>query len=209
MDKALKEIVQLWTEHDGPPPHLLVSTFAARLLRPGSKPTIDSVVANLADAWVREESRLGVEIDARTLAFQAARGRLGFELAPLTPDMAFSLLWLRGNQARSQRLQHWHPYQQNVVVERMILAGALNVGLVDVDVTAPAWQTQYVDAIERESRVSLSAPYSQRIKVSEALREVAVTPVERAGLRVYGRVTAVQQRNGIMRAQVSLAEELQ
>lgn len=209
MDTALKDLIRIWTENDGPPPHLLVSTFAARLLRPGSKPAIDRIVASLADAWGREESRLGVEIDARTIAFQAHRGRLGFELAPLTPDMAFSMLWMRGAQARSQRLQHWHPYRQNVVVERTILDRALSTGLVDVDVAAPAWHDDYVAAIERDGRVSLSAPYSRRVKVSEALREVAVTPVERAGLRVYGRVTAVQQRNGIVRADVSLAEELQ
>lgn len=209
MDTALKDLIRIWTERDGPPSHLLVSTFAARLLRPGSGPAIDRVIASLAGAWVREESRLGVEIDARTLAFQADRGRLGFDLAPLTPDMAFSMLWLRGAQARSQRLQHWHPYRQNVVVERTIFDRALNTGLVDIDVTRPFWQEQYVAVIERDGRVSLSAPYSQRVSVSDALREVAATPVERAGLRVYGRVTAMQQRNGTVRAQISLAEELQ
>ncbi len=59
MDAALEALVAKWTELDGPPPHLLVSTFAARLLRPGSKRAIDEVVARLTDAWVASKSASG------------------------------------------------------------------------------------------------------------------------------------------------------
>ena len=209
MDRALSRVREIWTESDGPPSHLLVSTFAARFLRPGSGPAIDQVVSNLTSAWLEQESRLGVEIDARALAFRAAQGRLGVDISPLSADSAFSMLWLRGPQARSQGLDHWHPYRRDVVVERLILDSALQDGTAVVDVTEPGWIDRYLRAVESTARVVLSAPYPQRSLLAEALRTVTVTPIEREGLRVFGRVTAMPHRRGMVRAVISLAEELQ
>ncbi|WP_375502622.1 protein DpdJ [uncultured Jatrophihabitans sp.] len=209
MDSALDSLLNTWTESEGPPGHLLVSTFAARLLRPGSTPTIDRLVADLATAWTQQEARLGVEIDARTLVFHAAQGDLGFPLAPLTSDAAFSLLWLRGPQARVQRLEHWHPYRDNLVIERLTLESVIVGRTTTIDVTQPHWLEDYVKAIENNGRVVLTAPYSQRAALSESVRQATVTAAERNGLRVYGRVTGIQQRHGTLQASLSLAEEVQ
>ena len=208
-DVALQHLIETWTEKEGPPSHLLVSTIAARLLRPGSKPAIDQVVARLASAWVIEEERLGVELDARAVAFHANQGTFGFSVAPLTADTTFSMLWLRGPSARSQRLEHWHPYRRDVTVERLIIDHALRDETAEVDVTKPEWLSHYIEAVEDGGRVVLTAPYSERATISEALRAATVTAVERNGLRVYTRVTEITARNGRVRAHVSLAEELQ
>lgn len=209
MDAALDALVAKWTEFDGPPPHLLVSSFAARLLRPGSKRPIDQVVASMTETWVSLEERLGVEIDARTLIHLASNGRLPFSLGALTPDMAFSMLWLRGASARAQRLEHWHPFRDTVLVDRLALAGSLAEGLAIVDVTKPLWRAEYAAAVERDGRATLEAAYRDRAAISGALRDAAVTPIDRNGLRVYGRVSAVTQTRGYVRAVISLAEELQ
>jgi ATP-dependent helicase Lhr and Lhr-like helicase len=209
MDQALGRLREIWTKSDGPPSHLLVSTFAARFLRPGSSPTIDRAVSNLAAAWLEQESRLGVEIDARMLALRASRGDLGVDISPLSADSAFSMLWLRGPQARSQGLEHWHPYRRDIIVERLVLDGALKNGTEVVDVTEPGWLDDYVRALEVNARVILRAPYPRRSALAEALRDATVTPIERGGLRVFGRVTAIQHRRGWIRAVISLAEELQ
>ncbi|MGY1680619.1 protein DpdJ [Geodermatophilus sp. SYSU D01176] len=209
MDGALDSLLTAWTESDGPPGHLLVSTFAARLLRPGSTPTIDHLVANLATAWTQQEARIGVEIDARTLLFHADQGHLGFSLAPLTSDAAFSLLWLRGPQARVQRLEHWHPYRDNVVIERLALESVIRDRTTAVDVTRPHWLEDYIKAIESDGRVVLTAPYPQRAVLAESIRQATVTAAERNGLRVYGRITGILQRHGTLQANFSLAEELQ
>ena len=170
MDSALQQIRDIWTESGGPPNHLLVSTFAARFMRPGSNPANDRVVCNLVTAWVDSESRLGVEIDARTIAYQASEGTLGFDLNSLSVDSAFSMLWLRGAQARSQRLDHWHPYRQNVVVERLVLNEAVHDGASVIDVTEPGWIDDYAQAMEADARVLLSAPYPRRSDLARALR---------------------------------------
>lgn len=209
MDSALDNLLTTWTESNGPPGHLLVSTFAARLLRPGSTPKIDQLVADLATAWTQQEARLGVEIDARTLVFHAAQGNLGFSLAPLTSDAAFSLLWLRGTQARAQRLEHWQLYRDNVVIERLTLESLIRDRTTTVDVTHPDWLEDYIQAMENEGRAILTAPYPHRAALAESIRQATVSAAERNGLRVYGRVTGIQQRHGTLRASLSLAEELQ
>ena len=209
MDSALRALVAVWTESDGPPAHLLVSAFAARLLRLASTPAIDRVVARLATTWTELELRFGVELDARTLVFHAANGDLGFDIRPLTADAAFSMLWLRGPKARGQRLDHWHPYRGDVIVERLILEGAVRDEAMTIDVTRVGWLDECIKGLEQDGRVVLSAPYPSRARLAEAIREAAVTPVERSGLRVYGRVTGISQRHGQIRATLSLAEELQ
>ena len=209
MDKALERLREIWTESDGPPDHLLVSTFAARFLRPGSSPAIDRVVADLAAAWVDVESRLGVEVDARTLAYHASQGNLGFDINPLTADSAFSMLWLRGPHARSQRLDHWHPYRRDVAVERLMLGEVVHGGAAVIDVTQPGWVDAYTRGIEGDGRVILSAPYPRRAALAHALREATVTPIERRGLRVFARIRGIHHRRGQLTASLSLAEEFQ
>ena len=209
MDAALEGLLAAWEEVDGPPSHLLVSTLASRTLRPGSSPAVDRIVADLAQAWIREEDRLGIEIDARTLIYHASRGDLGVALDPLTPDAAYSLLWLRGPQARGQRLEHWHPYRRDVVVERRILEHAFVRLVPEIDVTRVAWVDEYTTLMSRDGRALLTTPYASRRTLAEALRVATVTAIEHGGLRVYGRLVGVRQRQGSMFAEIALAEELQ
>jgi len=209
MDKALRGLLESWTESEGPPSHLLVSTLAARMLRPGSSPAIDQIVAGLIHAWVGAEARLGVEIDARTITYHASQRKLGVDLGAMSADSAFSLLWLRGPQARSQRLEHWHPYRSNVAVERRILEKLTAQDVLTVDVTRPGWIDHYSQAIESQGRVILSCPYASRTQLAAGVRTAVVTPVERNGLRTYARVIAMRQRHGTALAELSLAEELQ
>ena len=170
---------------------------------------IDRVVADLAHAWVSEENRLGIEIDARTLTYHASRGNLGFDISPLSTDAAFSLLWLRGAKARIERLEHWHPYRSDIVVERQALEHAVRQIETVVDVTQTNWVAEYSKKIEEGGLVVLSAPYESRDRLASGIREVTVTPIDRNGLRTYARVTGVRHRHGTVLADLSVAEELQ
>ena len=94
-------------------------------------------------------------------------------------------------------------------MERLILAELVDESATVIEVTAPSWVEEYLQAMGVFGRVTLSAPYSSRSALAEALREVMVTPIEREALRVFGRVTAIRQQRGQVRAVISLAEELQ
>lgn len=209
MDHALAELRTIWSESDGPPSHLLISTFAARFLRPGSTPAIDNLVAEIIRSWVQQEARLGVEIDARTLAHHASQGDLGVPTQQMTADSLFSMLWLRGSQARSERLEHWHPYRKNIVVERLLLAAVFDENTTLLDVTQSGWVQTYVEALGAGTRVTLCARYPNRHALAEALRKVIVTPIELGGLRVFGRILSISQKQGELRALIALAEDFQ
>lgn len=209
MDVALHSLRDEWTEFSGPPSHLLVSTLATRLLRPGASTAVDLVVNNLITAWHEAEARLGVEVDARSLAYHAAQGNLGIDVGPLSIDSAFSMLWLRGPLARSQRLEHWQPYRSDVAVERLSVDALAGGRAATIDVTQSGWAAQFVTAVEWDGRVMLTAPHSRRNLLAEAIREAVATPVERNGLRVFVRVSSVSRRRSEVRALLSLAEELQ
>ena len=209
LDAALAEIRDAWTEMDGPPTHLALSTFATRLLRPGSSAQIDRRVAWLVGQWSEAEANVGIEIDARTLAFFGMSGVLGESLAPLTLDTAFGMLWPRGYEARNQRLKHWQPYRDDVLVERLVLGRVVQDRTVAVDVTASDWLANHVAAITADGRVNLTAPYSARSQLARAIRVCLATPVERSGLRIYPRLESVDRRFGVWNARMSFAEELQ
>lgn len=209
MDAALSELIGQWTEREGPPSHLLVSTVASRLLRPGSKSSTDRVLADLVSVWTATEQRLGVEIDPRTIVFHAAKGNLGIQLQGLSQDMLYSMLWARGDVARRQRLEHWHPFRTTVLAERSVVAGLIDEHAASIDVAGPGWLDDFVTAMERDGRADLVAAHRERDRLGSAMREAVVTPLDRAGLRVYGRVVSVDQHGGRMRARIALAEELQ
>lgn len=209
MDAALQALRHAWTEFSGPPSHLLVSTLATRLLRPGGSPALDRVVADLITAWRDAEIRLGVEVDARALAYHAGRGNLGIDIRPLSIDSAFSMLWLRGPAARGQRLEHWQPYRSDVTVERLSVEVLAEGRATEVDATEPDWVWKFVAAVEADGRVMLVAPYPRRGLLADAVREAIATPVDRNGLKVYVRASSMSHRRGEVRTLLSLAEELQ
>lgn len=209
MDDALSDLLRSWEQVNGPPGHLFVSTLATRLLRPGSTHQIDRVLSDIVNAWIESEMLLGVEIDSRAILFHAVRGTLGVELAPLSSDAVYSLLWLRGHQARNAQLEHWHPFRDNVVVERLVLFLAIQESVVSIDVRDSGWQEDFVSAVQERGRVELTAPYMERRVLAECMRQALITPLESSGLRIYARLVSIRQTNGVMHAQFTIAETQQ
>ena len=209
LDTALSDIREAWTQFDGPPTHLALSTFAARLLRPGARPQIDRRVSWLAAKWLEIEAEIGVEVDARTLAYFGVSGVLGESIAPLNLDSAFSMLWPRGYEARNQRLQYWQPFRDDVLVERLILDDVVRDRATAIDVTSEDWMQKYRAALSADGRVRLTAPDSARSELAAAIRTCLATPIERSGLRVYPRLEGVDRRSGLWNARMAFAEELQ
>lgn len=209
LDIAFTAVRDAWTEFDAPPTHLALSTFAARLLRPGARSQIDRRLSWLVAKWIEAESDVGIEIDARTLAYFGASGDLGESIAPLNLDSAFSLLWSRGHDARNQRLQHFQPYRDDVLIERLILDDVVRDRSIAIDVTSDDWVDGYVIALSTGGRVRLTAPDSAKADLARAIRICLATPVERLGLRVYPRLEGVERRSGLWHARMAFAEELQ
>lgn len=209
LDRALERIRSVIDENDGPPSHLLMSTFSSRALSPGSGLAADQAVAQLADAWIKTEERLGVEIDARVIAYEGAVGALGTPIVPLNADTAFAALWLRGPHARNTSLGDWQPYAHQRLRERLVLSPVVADVSTLIDVTKADWQTDYLTAIVVDRAVRLTADLSHRQELARALRLVSVLAIDVGTMRVYGRVRHVVREGRKLVALVALAEGYQ
>jgi ATP-dependent helicase Lhr and Lhr-like helicase len=211
-DHALHQLRAAWTALDGHPRHQAVAALSARLLRPGSTSATDVTTLALVQEWDALEERLGIEIDAATLAYLVGAGRMilpGVSGPTLTADQVFSLLWPRGNRARTQHLQHYQPYAGPPLLDRLLVQAAHDERLPTVNVSDPNWLGQYTAEISQRGAITLVAPASNAREFRTALHAVPAIAVDRDVLRVYGEVSAVDREGGLLRATVEIREALQ
>ncbi|WP_051844396.1 protein DpdJ [Streptomyces globisporus] len=207
---ALNGLLAAWEELDGRPRRTAVSALSTRLLRPGSGPDTDTRALSLVNAWTDLEQRLGIEVDARVMAYAVGSNRLHLGGGrTLTADQAFSLLWPRGRQARTQDLQHYQPYVDFPVLDRLLVHAAHDDRLPEVDVTATDWALAYQKAMSESAAVELVCRASEAQAMAEAVVRVPALPVDRDFLRVYGEVRGYARHRDELRARVELREAVQ
>ncbi|MFB8403874.1 protein DpdJ [Streptomyces sp. NPDC055912] len=208
--EALKALLAAWEQLDGRPRRAAVSSLSTRLLRPGSGPDTDAQALAMVDAWTKLEQRLGIEVDANVIAFAVGDNRLNVGGSKrLTADQAFSMLWPRGRQARTQDLQHYQPYADAPVLDRLLVREAHNDRLPEVDVTASDWVLAYQKAMTDNGAADLVCPAGQSPALAEALVRVPALPVDRDVLRVHGEVRGYARHRDELRVRVELREATQ
>lgn len=208
-DLALRELRKLWTALDGPVNHAAVAALSIRLLRPGSSPQTDLAAAELISAWSTIEGRLGVEIDARVLAYAVGNGPLGSSGTGLSADQVFSLLWPRGAQVRNQHLNNYQPYisfDSPAVHDRLLVETAHDERLPLIPLDETDWTTRYRTELPRAGAVWLTCPIGERARLAAAIAWVPALSVDHDVLRVYGTVTETMRHHGEFRVRVELRE---
>ncbi|MEU1477358.1 protein DpdJ [Streptomyces sp. NPDC005760] len=208
--EALNALLAAWERLDGRPRRAAVSALSTRLLRPGSGPDTDTQALAMVDTWSDLEQRLGIEVDARVIAYAVGDKRLTVGgTRALNADQAFSLLWPRGRQARTQDLQHYQPYADGPVLDRLLVRRAHDDRLPRVDVMASDWVLAYQKAISDFASVELVCPASESQALAEAVVQVPALPVERDVLRVHGEVRGYARHRDELRVRVELREAVQ
>lgn len=208
--EALNSLLAAWERLDGRPRRAAVSALSTRLLRPGSGPDTDAQALSMVNAWVDLESRLGVEVDARVIAYAVGDRRLSVGGSrPLNADQAFSLLWPRGRQARTQDLQHYQPYAEAPVLDRLLVRTAHDDRLPQVDVTSSDWILAYQKAMSDSASVELICPASEPQALAEAIVQVPALRIDRDVLVLYGEVRGYARHPDELRVRVELREAAQ
>nr|WP_276516424.1 protein DpdJ [Streptomonospora nanhaiensis] len=207
-DHALRQLRDAWTELDGPPQHSAIASLSTRLLRPGSGPDTDAAALGLVRAWDRLQQRLGIEIDARIIAYTVGSGKLDIGgRQKLSADQAFSVLWPRGERARNHHLEHYQPFlDRPMVLDRLLLEAAYDERLPRIDVTDPDWQQRYQEAIADAGAVELSCPTGDRRALSDAVARIPALAVDRDVMRIYGEVEDITRYGSEFRVRVELRE---
>ncbi|WP_299537805.1 protein DpdJ [uncultured Streptomyces sp.] len=193
--KALEQVRAAWSGLDGAPRHADVAALATRLLRPGSDRMTDASAWALIQAWDGLEEALGIEVDARVVAYAAGAGGLPLP-RPLTSDQAFSMLWPRGDQARNHHLESYQPYRDGerpTVLDRLLVAAVHAQDVPRIDGTAKDWVEQYQKMLAQVREVDVVLPLNRPEALRTVMLQVPLVKVDRDVMSLFGEVTQVSR----------------
>jgi hypothetical protein len=202
--------------------HAFIVAIANRILRPGSGPASDSFLLEALTRWSSEEIRLGVELDARVIAYRLARRAdidtalfgAGIEVPTINPDqwrfsVIYSLLWPRGAHIRRSNLNLYSPFRDLPIAEPLLLKPHLSGGLEVIAIQTEGWEEQCLARLASEGAATLVCPMRAASDLAGALSFLATNPVQADYISVYARVQAVRRVEDAFEIDLNIAEAVQ
>jgi hypothetical protein len=186
--------------------HAVVAAISSRILRPGSTTTTDIFLHITVQRWRQEESRLGIEIDARALAFALSNSDALDTALGGTPDgsdaelrqwrfsSVYGLLWPRGSLMRNYSLSSYNPYSSLPAPERLLLREFLALGDPEIVFGADDWRPGMAAALADNARAVLVAARESAAALRESVLSMVVVPVDTGELLLYPRIRGVARR---------------
>ncbi|AOS46095.1 putative ATP-dependent helicase Lhr [Lacunisphaera limnophila] len=187
--------------------HGVLAGLSARVLRPGSNELTDQVALGLADRWSREEARLGLEIDQRSLVYALSHAEeldtaLNNGALPIGPDQdrriwrfnaLGSIAWARGSHARNQGLGLWSPYASLPLPERWLLLDLLGAREPRVHFGSADWRRLCENQLIENGRIALTADRADLAALRSALVGLLANPLDIGSLLVYPRLRGIER----------------
>ena len=161
--------------------HGVLATLNLRVLRPGSSRQTDQALVAAFALWEDVEERLGLELDARAIAYAVSRG------GPLTLEQTYSLLWPRGRGARGAGTNRYSRYGNLPPADRLLLAGALEPQVDQVPV-GPDAEAQIVEILARCGVARLVASAEDTMELQRLVRALLTRAVDVASVSGHARV---------------------
>lgn len=202
--------------------HAFLVALTNRILRPGSSGDSDAFFLDAVRLWNAEESRLGVELDARVLAYRLARsddidaalGLAGIDAPTVNADqwrfgVIYGLLWPRGTYIRQSGLRVYSQFADLPVPDPLLLRSYLVEDASLIDLQAEGWQDQCLDRLAEVGAATLICPMTMMPLLADALSFLATNPVQTVYLSVFARVQAVRRVEHVLHIDVDVAEALQ
>lgn len=202
--------------------HAFLVALANRILRPGSSGDSDAFFLDAVRLWNAEEARLGVELDARVLAYRLARsddidaalGLAGIDAPTVNPDqwrfgVIYGLLWPRGPHIRQSGLRIYSPFAELPAPDPLLLQSYLAEDASLIDLEVEGWQDQCLDRLADVGAATLICPMAAAALLADALSFLATNPVQTVYLSVFARVQAVRRVENVFHVDVDVAEALQ
>jgi hypothetical protein len=205
---AITEVFDLLDQRNVLVHHSVAVALGNRLLSAGTTPSHDSVRKQLRDDWIAEEVRLGLEIDMRSIAAKWSRlnthdGLIGGSNIQSCTRHGFfeSLLWPRGGLVRELELELPNIFSTPARPDRMLVpipqSSALHFSV----------GRSVIDAqLVKDGEVTLWATISERVGLSDLMKDLAVTPVDAGYLNVHPRLTSFMNRGNRFECRLELVE---
>ena len=202
--------------------HAFIVAMANRILRPGSGPASDRFLLDGLTRWSSEEVRLGVELDARVIAYRLARQAdidaalvdAGIDVPTINPDqwrfaVIYSLLWPRGAHIRRSGLNLYSPFRDIPAAEPLLLKPHLIRGLEVIPIQTEGWEERCLQRLAGEGAATLVCPMTAAADLADAFSFLATNPVQTDYLSVYARVQAVRRVEDAFEIDLDVAEAVQ
>lgn len=184
----------------------VVAALFARVLRPGSTPESDTLLARIVDTWDALEERFAIEIEPRCVALLESRGDALDQALKLT-DAAVApserrawrfatllgLLWLRGSSARSESLKASSPFAALPTTEKLLLSVMLRAPSVDVPIENDDWFATFTRVLVEHGSAGISCSIAEPARLRSALLRVLVEPVDADVLLVHARHQGIRR----------------
>ncbi|MDX3106013.1 protein DpdJ [Nonomuraea angiospora] len=193
----------------------VVSSLANRLLRPGSSEDTDQALRTLIDEWETQEQRLGVEIPLRTWAYLMHHRHdldAGLNLSMNSSDRQRidaiqSVLWPRGWAVRSDALQSWNPYAENLPAVPELLRRLFTPAEEAISVTDAKADDLVRSRLATQGSAQLIATPEEAPALANELVDLSVRAIETDFLQVYPRIVEIDHYpDGSVVVSLELAE---
>ena len=202
--------------------HAFMVALANRVLRPGSSLESDAFFLEATRRWDAEEARLGVELDARVLAYRLSRrddidlalSFAGIDAPTINPDqwrfgVIYGLLWPRGAQIRQSGLRLSSIFVDLPMPEPLLVRPYISEGAARIDICTPNWHAVCLSCLADVGAVTLTCPMAAADRLADAFTFLAINPVQTDYLSVFARAQAVRRVADYFEVDVDVAEALQ
>jgi len=213
--RAVEKLRDLLLRRGYTPHHALLTSLHSRLLRPGSSMDTDELLRRLVTLLEDQEVRVGVEMDMRVFAYVASLDpdiQQAFDSIPEFEggqanwrcSVIYGLLWPHGNAIRSRGLYYPHPFSEQPPADAQLLQDLLLDPADVVKVSDANWKDSLAARLNDVGSCRLVSALAERERLSAALLELAVSPVEMGALLLYPSVGRIRQDGSRIEVSVRL-----
>jgi len=202
--------------------HSFVVSLNNRILRSGSNEGSDRLLHDIMVTWQSQETRLGIEVDARIVAYALSQylkveDVLQIELGEVVAgqilqwrfNSIYGLLWPRGRTVRQANLSLYNPFCDYANTERLLVKDRLFTVAPIIDVSIDGWREQCLLKLQANGSVRLSCDHREKILLKDVFNFLMTNPVEDDYLLLYPRLRSVRQQSKQIEIEVELAEAIQ
>jgi hypothetical protein len=203
------------------PFHGFLVSMGNRILRPGAGPATDAYLLKAIERWIKEEERLGLEIDLRVICYWLSQAADidavvsetgipgGEDRNAWRMSAIYGLLWGRGREIRQSSLQVRSQFSELPPVERLLVIDSFTDDCIRVSVESSDWMDTTTKHLAQGKLVTLTCVETKRTLLGSALHALITNPVETGYLRAYARLQGVRQTNNLLEADIELMEAVQ
>ena len=202
--------------------HTFMVALANRVLRPGSSIASDRFLLDALQLWNGEEARLGVELDARVIAYRLSRDpdldnalvAAGIDTPTINPDqwrfsVIYGLLWPRGAYIRQAGLGLYSSFGDLPAPEPLLVRPFLTEGTASFEIDDAEWREKCLGQLARTGAATLVCDLNRSDLLADALTFLATNPVEAEYLSVFARTQAIRRVGDRLEADIDISEALQ